>query len=516
MNASVFLSATNADYSVARAVYQFLTDRGLSCFFCDESLLRVGEEKYRATVDRALARAGRVVVVTSDAVRAESEWVKYAWQGFVSGTVTGGLRRSVVTVLSGGLDREELPVTLRRGQCVSFPSQLDALPRMLESGGAAPDKPAAPARTERRTRRFLALVTVCNVLILGAMIWLLQRNGFLTFSESPPPAGAGFVRGANDDRVAGRGRVREADEARPDRKSPGILSGQPADGVAAVASAAEPAATDGAPYSRPAILRAKSPDDKPPPGAALVYYLRDSGNTGFCFIPRGTFVMGSPLTEAGRGTAEAQHPVTISHDFWMARYECTQSMWESVMGRNPSSNRNNSRPLPVETVSWNEIAEGADCFLARMNSRKALPAGWRFALPTEAQWEYACRAGTTTPFSFGSVLDGSQANCDGFLPYGTTKPGFHAGRTTPVGSYPANPWGLEDMHGNVWEWCADAFVSEFPGGTDPLVTAGTGRVQRGGSWRFNAGLCRSASRQGVAADVGDDTLGFRLAVVRDE
>gem|GEM_PF-6786051 len=510
MTASVFISAANADYSAARVVYRFLTEHGRECFFCDESLLRVGERKYRATVDRALAAAERVVVVTGNAARTESEWVKYAWQSFASGTVTGGRRGSVITVLCDGMDGADLPGALRRGQGVRFPDQLDDLPRLLDGGNAGPDKRTAPAETGRRTRGFLTIITACNVLILGVMIWLFQRHGLAALIDGAPPVPPA-VQGALEKPPAGRSPVRDEVARRPEREKPGLAA--PADPAGSIAAASDDAAASvaGDVTTSRAGVRAKSLSDKPEAGTALLFNPGDGGRTDFCFIPHGTFVMGSPRKEAGRGDDEAQHSVTISNDFWLARYECTQSMWESVMGSNPSTHK--GKQLPVETVSWEEVAGGSDSFLAKMNGRRLLPDGWRFALPTEAQWEYACRAGTTTPFSFGSVLDGRKANCDGFLPCGTTEPGIRAGRTTPVGSYLPNAWGLGDMHGNVWEWCADTYAPNPGDGPDPLITSGTSRVQRGGSWRFNAALCRSASRQGVNPEFGDDTLGFRLAIV---
>ncbi len=513
MHASVFISAANADYSTARAVYQFLTERDVSCFFCDESLLRVGDARYRATVDRALVAAKHVVVVAGSGARTESEWVKYSWQGFLSGTVTGGRRGNVATVLCEGVEQGDLPATLRRGPCVSFPAQLDVLTGLLKGGSVLPDKPQAPARTERRTRSFLVGVTACNVLILGVVIWLIQWKGLPAFSDSPPPRPMGRENDALRNPPVGRGPARDEVGA-----SPGAGQGLAAAGESAAGSdtSAESAADVASPpddelrLARSLIL-AGNLTDRSPAGTVISLYFGGSGRTGFCFIPRGTFVMGSPLTEAGRETEETQHSVVISHDFWLARYECTQDVWQSVMGNNPSARRGGLRP--VETVSWDDVVSGSDSFLAKVNSRKVLPDGWRFALPTEAQWEYACRAGTTTPFSFGSVLDGHQANCDGLLPYGTTEPGIHIGMTTGVGNYPPNAWGPGDMHGTVWEWCADTQAAESSDSTEVLVTTGSA-VRRGGSWRFNARLCRSASRQWVDRSVGDDTLGFRLAIVQ--
>ena len=175
------------------------------------------------------------------------------------------------------------------------------------------------------------------------------------------------------------------------------------------------------------------------------------------------------------------------------------------MGTNPSKFK--SKGLrPVENVSW----EDTQAFCRKLKDITQAP----FCIPTESQWEYACRAGTTTPFHFGSQLNGRQANCDGTLPYGTDTEGPHLKKTTPVGKYPANAWGLYDMHGNVWEWCAD-WYGDFPTGsvTDPIGPAtGSIRVFRGGCWYTVALFCRSAYRFGLVPSDRDDFLGFRVAL----
>lgn len=219
--------------------------------------------------------------------------------------------------------------------------------------------------------------------------------------------------------------------------------------------------------------------------------------------------MGSPASEVGRKEDETQHQVTLTTGFWMAKTETRQGLWVRVMGNNPSSFKRNS--LPVETVSWDDVQE----YLAKMNSKHSLPLGWEWVLPTEGQWEYACRAGTGTAFSFGNVFDGKQANCDGNYPYGTSVKGPDVGKTTAVGSYTANSWGLFDMHGNVWEWCAD-WYGEYASGsaTNPQgATSGSERVIRGGGWADGTENGRSASRLGGTPDDREDELGFRVAAV---
>ena len=172
------------------------------------------------------------------------------------------------------------------------------------------------------------------------------------------------------------------------------------------------------------------------------------------------------------------------------------------MGNNPSHFK--GARLPVETVSWDDSQE----FITKLNALLAgtpgAPAGFRFSLPTEAQWEYACRAGTTTAYHSGNSLSAAQANFGG-----------NKGQTTEVGSYPANAWGLYDMHGNVLEWCQDWFDA-YPSGavTDPTgATTGSLRGFRGGSWNFDAEFCRSANRNFIAPSFRNGDISLRLALV---
>jgi formylglycine-generating enzyme required for sulfatase activity len=180
----------------------------------------------------------------------------------------------------------------------------------------------------------------------------------------------------------------------------------------------------------------------------------------------------------------------------MQETQVTQLMWMSVMGNNPSNFQGVN--LPVETVSWNDAQE----FIQRLNAMNVAPAGFRFSLPTEAQWEYACRAGTMTAFSFGDTLTQQQAH-------------FGRNQTSEVGQYPANAWGLRDMHGNVWEWVQDWF-GEYPSGavTDPTgASTGSYRVIRGGGWNNFAEYCRSAYRNRRDPSCRFSNIGFRLSLV---
>jgi formylglycine-generating enzyme required for sulfatase activity len=227
----------------------------------------------------------------------------------------------------------------------------------------------------------------------------------------------------------------------------------------------------------------------------------------FCWCPPGSFTMGSPDSETGHDDDEKQARVTLT-GFWMAETECTQAQWQAVMSSNPSKFK--GQQLPVETVSWEDVG----AWVTKAGSSARVPSGWRLALPTEAQWEYACRAGTTTAFSFGDKLNGKEANCDGTVPYGTTAKGTYLQKTCEVRSYRANAWGLHEMHGNVWEWCADWYGETLAGGTDPAgPTTGVLRVLRGGSCGGDAAGCRAAHRGGLVPGFRNCDLGFRPALV---
>ena len=216
----------------------------------------------------------------------------------------------------------------------------------------------------------------------------------------------------------------------------------------------------------------------------------------------GKFVMGCSAEESGEDEEDhdynRQHNVTLTNGFWLGKYPVTQKQWQTVMGYNPSKFKGDD--LPVERVSW----EDSQKFINAVN--KLLNCGAR--LPTEAEWEYACRAGTTTAYSWGNSLNGDKANCDGSSPFGTSIKGRYIGKTTPIGKYGANPWGFFDMHGNVLEWCSD-WYDEYPAGsvTNPVgpISSPCGRrVVRGGSWYpsdcHGAYCCRSAYRDCLNPD----------------
>ncbi len=222
------------------------------------------------------------------------------------------------------------------------------------------------------------------------------------------------------------------------------------------------------------------------------------------WIPPGSFMMGSPANEPERRENELQHRVTLTQGFWLGEAAVTQALWQAVMGTNPSHFK--GADLPVETVSWDDAVD----FLGQLN--QGLP-GLVLRLPTEAEWEYACRAGTETPFSFGRQIHSGQVNFDGSVPYNGGAQSEFRGCTVPVKSLPANAWGLHEMHGNVWEWCHD-LMGSYSGGAviDPQgPKAGALRVLRGGSWGNFGRFARAAYRYADVPGGRVQSIGVRLA-----
>ena len=229
----------------------------------------------------------------------------------------------------------------------------------------------------------------------------------------------------------------------------------------------------------------------------------DLGLEMACIRP-GTFTMGSPSSEEGRlGSEGPQTRVTLTKGYWLGKTEVTQGQYEALMGSNPSKFTNAGRNAPVEQVSWDYAMEFCRKLTEQERAAGRLPDGYAYTLPTEAQWEYACRAGTAGAYSGIGYFD-AMAWCD-----------QNSGNTThPVAQKQANAWGLYDMHGNVWEWCRD-WHGDYPGGdaTDPAgPSSGSDRVNRGGGWSNAAQNCRSALRLWYAPGIRSDNLGFRLAL----
>nr|WP_232731716.1 bifunctional serine/threonine-protein kinase/formylglycine-generating enzyme family protein [Oscillatoria sp. PCC 10802] len=235
-------------------------------------------------------------------------------------------------------------------------------------------------------------------------------------------------------------------------------------------------------------------------------------------IPGGTFMMGSPQTESGRYSDEGPQRLVTVQPFFMGKYAITQAQWKVVAALpkvnrdlNPDPSRFKGANRPVENVSWDDAVE----FCARLSQKT----GRDYRLPSEAEWEYACRAGTTTPFHFGETITTDLANYDGNSTYASAPKGVYRQQTTDVGSFPPNAFGLYDMHGNVWEWCADLYHGNYAGApVDGSVWSSGGnedrqsRMLRGGSWRSYPGVCRAAYRHGCGPEFRVGDLGFRAVV----
>ena len=244
------------------------------------------------------------------------------------------------------------------------------------------------------------------------------------------------------------------------------------------------------------------------PAKELAIDLGNNVSMKLALIPAGKFMMGSPKDEEARegygmrlmllgpvDNESPRHEVTISKPFYMGAYLVTQEQYEQVMGKNPSES-NKGPQYPVENVNWYD----ADEFCKKLSQQT----GKNVHLPTEAQWEYACRAGTTTPFNTGKTISTDQANYKGEEVYGDGKKGENRGKTTPVDAFKPNAWGLYDMHGNVYQWCADWYGKDYyakghnidPVGppTGPERTTNGLKILRGGSWFSPPQECRSAYR----------------------
>jgi formylglycine-generating enzyme required for sulfatase activity len=229
--------------------------------------------------------------------------------------------------------------------------------------------------------------------------------------------------------------------------------------------------------------------------------------------------MGSPTSEFGHGDEESQHAVTISRGLWMGKYLVTQADYVAVTGDNPSQFQGDLN-LPVEQVSWLDATNYCGLRTQQEQAAGLIPTNCLYRLPTESEWEYACRALTTTASYLGNSLHSGEADFDGRLEYDSTigdidnTNGVWLERTTPVGSYAANKWGLHDMIANVWEWCQDLYAL-YPGGpvTDPQGgDTGYQRVFRAGGWTNPGVNCRSAQRASGEQTWYTSVIGFRVVL----
>lgn len=237
------------------------------------------------------------------------------------------------------------------------------------------------------------------------------------------------------------------------------------------------------------------------------------------YIAPGTFTMGSPADEAGREDSETQHEVTLTKNYYVGKYVVTQELWEAVTGEKPSKWKGPT--LPVERVSWADAMAFCQKLTKMEHDAGRLPENWKYTLPTEAQWEFTCRADTTTALNNGKNLDCTDKDCRGESSNLAEVAWYDKNgdrKTHPVGLKKPNNFGLYDMHGNVWEWCFD-WYADYPEGSviDPLgPDKGTAHVRRGGSWGYYAKGCRSAARASYSPNYRLESLGFRLVLVSEK
>jgi sulfatase modifying factor 1 len=238
-----------------------------------------------------------------------------------------------------------------------------------------------------------------------------------------------------------------------------------------------------------------------------------------CWCPPGRFTMGSPTGEPERRPSETQVEVRLTKGFWIGKFEITQGDWKRVVGDLPgklTAELPEGEDYPVGNVNFAETEEFCRKLTEGAIAATELPMNWEFRLPTEAQWEYACRAGTTAATAFGDSLSRRQANFQGKPYNGGSDDGPSLKQAAKVGSYAPNAWGIHDMHGNTFEWCRDWYHPSLPGGDDPDLheARATSRVRRGGAWTDDGWPCRSACRLRFEPERRYDHIGFRVAVVK--
>ena len=233
-----------------------------------------------------------------------------------------------------------------------------------------------------------------------------------------------------------------------------------------------------------------------------------------CWCPPGRFTMGSPKSEKFRDDDEDQVRVTLTQGFWLGQHEVTQGLWEKVMSTTPWKGEDYVKEganYAASYISHDDAVKFCETLTKRGHQEGWLPKSWKVTLPTEAQWEYACRADTTTAYHFGN--DASQLGA--YAWYDDNADDVGEDYAHEVGQKKPNAWNLYDMHGNVYEWCLDWYDEDLPGGVDPEVTKKSRyRVLRGGSWYFNSRYCRSAIRFNGTPEGRGGNLGFRLAAVQ--
>lgn len=373
-------------------------------------------------------------------------------------------------------------------------------------------KPASP----RSRVRITAAIVVALVMLAGLAIQFMRNDDepsprFVANGRSAPQNSDDADAPAGSSNAEGEGE--SGDNPVDTSKSPSDGSSGSEKGMVTKTVPPQEVAVvpDGTPRQQGRTQEPKTSPSLPPPSEIKGEQFVNSIEMPFRRIPAGEFMMGSPASESDRSDEERLHPVRITRPFYLGTFEVTQSQFQRVMQKNPSSFKGDT--LPVESVTWQDANE----FCWRLSELPAeRTAGRKYRLPTEAEWEYACRAGSTTVFPQGHSLSSLKENFDGRQPYGGAPEGPDLAGTVRVGNYPPNAFGLHDMPGNVSEWCADFFDREYDqpdSRVDPAgPSTGARRVTRGGNWLNGAQRCRSAARSSELPRSADSVIGFRVVV----
>jgi formylglycine-generating enzyme required for sulfatase activity len=379
-------------------------------------------------------------------------------------------------------DRARIQYFIRRGSQVSGPLSSRALKELTASGMLAPDDEVSQDKT----------------------VWTVAHKvrGLRFDVELPKPVDSSSV-----DRQVDAFATPPSDVPVADRQvqiPPWAVAAKPK------SQAPQPLASTGAPS---APRQPQAPKPQSPTIQQVGDARQDNGLTmKFMGCPQGKFLMGSPPSEIDRETDEHQVSVTLSSGFWLGKFPVTQAEWGRLMRTTPWKGKKfvkEGTDYPATYISWDDANEFVEKFNRQERKAGRIPDDWNYALPTEAQWEYACRAETTSRFSCGDL----ESRLDGFAWFAKNTSARGEEFAHRVGRKQPNAWGLFDMHGNVWEWCRDLRSDKLPGGTDPEVSIwGTERVCRGGGWLSDASNCRSAIRFGYPPVHRSFNLGFRIAL----
>lgn len=414
------------------------------------------------------------------------------------------------------MEDDDLPAIAPAGSERSAPPKIPApgastppvAVRQTVPGGSSRNAATVPPSTPQRSTSAPGLSRVAKRALIGGLAAIVLLGAAISFSIWKSPS----ILGDDPSRIGSTSSTPGDESITPIAATPLVVT-TPANTPAMATATPVPLST---PVEAPVVSAFPSYSEGQI-GKKRVVLLPDGTAIQLCYIPPRSFSIGSPKSELGRNILrqpnepddETLTPVNITYTSWMAETETTQEQWKAIMFSNPSEYRDSSGSLPVQNVDWTDVRN----FLRKLNGLDLLPEGWIFALPSEAEWEGACRAGTSTATAFGKTLLATQANFADTDEEENRRLGGRRPAPTLVKSFPPNAWGLYDMHGNVWEWVQDAYSPTRRGGTNPIVKDGTLYVRKGGGWDSPQRLCRSATRSPEKRSFKDNETGFRIIAV---